>query len=792
MTNWFSQFLAQTPPQGRNAVRLALIFAVAASLAVLVFAFVAVQSGAWQAYAVTAGFVGFFLIEALVVKFARQDRVQFAGLLLIAGVCYIVLVMISLMEGIGLGLSIALAVVVVEIVFETLAGPLAKRAGIAGLAFACSVLLMDRFLPWYRPALPVVQYAIPMIAAGTVITIGFLMTERLVTWRDLGLARKLLISFGMLAFLALAVGVVANVGLNRVQGSYDEALAEGEAMELIALHMSNDSLTARRHEKDFLARWTDEGFDTAYENYIIPHQETVAEISEHIGELAAFTPIVERDLGDSYTEGQYVAEIALLHQSLVTYEQEFNKTVRLLEQKGFQDTGLEGEFRTAVHDIENRIYGRDGLEQLVITMLQIRRREKDYLLRGDQEYVDNVHQLVEQLKQQIASSEELDALEKTEMTTLADRYLVAFDTLVEKDVEIAAATEAFRTAAHTMEPLVEKFTATGAELSRLDVATAKTNSSQTLALSTVTLVLAVLLAVFLSVILSRQITRPVYSLTDAAQQLQAGNYDAQAEVTSSDEIGTLANAFNGMARQIQKALATVAQRAAELQTVAEVSASTSTVLETDKLLWNVSNLTKERFGLYHAHIYVMNAAGDTLVLAAGAGEAGRQMVAEGRSIPLDREQSLVARSAREHRAIIVNDVQSAPDFLPNPLLPETRSELAVPMLINNEVVGVFDIQSDQAGFFTQENADIQTTLAAQIAIALQNARSYASVQAQAEREALIASIGQKIQGTTTVEGALQVAIRELGRALAKDTRVVMSASENSLHTQPALEKEFPS
>jgi GAF domain-containing protein len=100
------------------------------------------------------------------------------------------------------------------------------------------------------------------------------------------------------------------------------------------------------------------------------------------------------------------------------------------------------------------------------------------------------------------------------------------------------------------------------------------------------------------------------------------------------------------------------------------------------------------------------------------------------------------------------------------------------MVIADEVLGVFDIQSDKVNYFTQENADIQTTLAAQIAIALQNARSYTDVQARAEREALITSIGQKIQSTSTVESALQVAIRELGRALSQDTRVVLTASEH--------------
>jgi len=780
MKNWFSQFLSQTTQQGRNAARLAIIFMVAAFLAVLVFVYVAVQGGAWQAYAVVAAFVAFFALEAFVVHVARQNRVDTAGVLLIVAVCYIVLAMTTLMNGIGLGLSIALAVVIVEIAFETLSASLATRAGISGFAFATGIFLVDKFASWNRPSLPAVQYAIPTIAAGTVITIALLMIARLVTWRNLSLTRKLLVAFSALAFLALVVGVVANLGLRSVQMSYQDALAGGQTMELISLQMSADLLTARRHEKDFTARWTTEGFDTAYANYVIPNQQAVAEIHDHINELAAFAPVVEQDKGAA-ARAQYESDLATLDQSIDLYEQNFLNTVRLLQEKGFQDTGLEGQFRTDVHNIEDRIYDRKGLEPLVITMLQIRRREKDYLLRGDQEYVDNVHQYVSDLKQQIATSDLLEPTEKKEMATLTDQYLISFDTLVGKDVEIAASIQAFRDAAHIMEPLVEKIANIGSEFSQLDVSRAQTNSTQTLLYSSITLIVALLVAVFLSVALSRQITQPVRVLTAAAHELETGNYDSRAEVISGDELGTLASAFNSMAKQLKQSVALVTKRASELQTVAEVSSSTSTVLDTEKLLWNVSNLTKERFGLYHAHIYLQNEAGDTLTLAAGAGEAGQQMVAEGRSIPLAREQSLVARAARERQGVIVNDVNSAPDFLPNPLLPDTRSELAVPMIAGDKVIGVFDIQSNQVDRFTQEDANIQTTLAAQIAIAIENARSYAAVQAKAEREALISSIGQKIQKTPTVEGALQVVVRELGQALgAKDSRITLSLTESIL------------
>jgi PAS domain S-box-containing protein len=209
----------------------------------------------------------------------------------------------------------------------------------------------------------------------------------------------------------------------------------------------------------------------------------------------------------------------------------------------------------------------------------------------------------------------------------------------------------------------------------------------------------------------------------------------------------------------------LAKRATELELAARVSTAAATMIEADRLMQEVVDLTKQTFKLYHAHIYILNEAGDILQLTSGAGEVGKQMVAEGRSIPLNREQSLVARAARNRAGVIVNNVHNDPDFLPHPLLPETRSELAVPMIVGDKVIGVFDVQSNQVDHFTDEDIRIQTTLAAQVAVAVQNANTYSRAQRQAERETALNVIGQKIQTATSVEAVLQIAARELGRAL---------------------------
>lgn len=168
----------------------------------------------------------------------------------------------------------------------------------------------------------------------------------------------------------------------------------------------------------------------------------------------------------------------------------------------------------------------------------------------------------------------------------------------------------------------------------------------------------------------------------------------------------------------------IAARANQLETVATVSTTASTVLNPDALLQQVVNLTKSRFNLYHAHIYLLDENWNTLLLASGAGEVGTQMVESGHAIDMTTERSLVARAAREKQPVIINDVRSEVGFLPNPLLPETRAEMAIPMVVGDNVLGVFDVQSNQVDAFSKEDASIYSTLASQIAVALQNARLY--------------------------------------------------------------------
>ncbi|MBL8162048.1 MAG: GAF domain-containing protein [Anaerolineae bacterium] len=201
--------------------------------------------------------------------------------------------------------------------------------------------------------------------------------------------------------------------------------------------------------------------------------------------------------------------------------------------------------------------------------------------------------------------------------------------------------------------------------------------------------------------------------------------------------------------------AEIIRRATEMEVAARVSAASTSILDVDELLLNVANLTKESFGLYHAHVYLLDAANEYLVLAAGAGEAGRIMKEQGRRIALNNEHSLVARAAREKTGAIVNDVSKEPDFLPNPLLPATRSEMAIPMIVGDHVIGVLDVQADIINRFDADDVRVKSTLANQIAVAVENARAFESVERSREEVSRVYNLSVDMIGTASHTGYFQ-------------------------------------
>ncbi|MFO7537896.1 MAG: cache domain-containing protein [Chloroflexota bacterium] len=279
--------------------------------------------------------------------------------------------------------------------------------------------------------------------------------------------------------------------------------------------------------------------------------------------------------------------------------------------------------------------------------------------------------------------------------------------------------------------------------------------------------LLALLAWGVSRLITNSIADPLQGLVGTAQEIQTGNLAARAELKGLIEVQTLARAVNSMADQLEQTLHSletqVEERTRALQTSTEVSRRLSTILDQKELISEVVKEVRSAFNYYHAHIYLYNETKDKLVMAGGTGRAAQEMLE--RQHALDPGQGLVGEAGAANTIVLVPDVAQNEKWLPNPLLPDTKAEIAVPIAVGTDVLGVLDVQHNVAYGLTEEDSDLLQSVANQVAIALNNARFYEQVQNLAEREALINRINQQIQRATTVEDVLQVAAQELGQAL---------------------------
>jgi len=166
----------------------------------------------------------------------------------------------------------------------------------------------------------------------------------------------------------------------------------------------------------------------------------------------------------------------------------------------------------------------------------------------------------------------------------------------------------------------------------------------------------------------------------------------------------------------------VAERTSELQKSFDLTRQVSTLASNsttlDDLFEHAVELIQETFHFYHVHIYTYDEHGETLNLAYGPGEVGQRLIEQRHKIEIG--QGIVGQVARTNRTLIVNEVNSFPGFEPNPLLPETRAEMAVPLRVGTTLLAVLDIQSDRRNSFSETDRNLMRALANQLAVAINN------------------------------------------------------------------------
>ncbi len=232
------------------------------------------------------------------------------------------------------------------------------------------------------------------------------------------------------------------------------------------------------------------------------------------------------------------------------------------------------------------------------------------------------------------------------------------------------------------------------------------------------------------------VANPISKMTRVAVLISKGDIQARMPVESNDEIGTLAGTFNVMADQLQATLtglesevasrtSDLNRRAAQLQTAAQVAREAASIRDIDQLLDQVTRLISVRFDFYHSGIFFLDEAGEYAVLRAASSEGGARMLARNHKLAVGKK-GIVGFVAEAKKPRVALDVGSDATYFDNPDLPLTRSEIALPLMIANQVIGVLDVQSEIASAFTDEDVEVLQILADQIALAIDNVRLLAA------------------------------------------------------------------
>jgi methyl-accepting chemotaxis protein len=341
------------------------------------------------------------------------------------------------------------------------------------------------------------------------------------TLARLKIGTKILLIAGiaLIGFVAILITLLIADGMrSRVDAVEQAATSEYMTVQTIA----EDFLNARRREKDFLLRKD--------QSYADKHADVGAKIGQEIGDLL---PKVASD---------EAAELQKLQSLYSDYDARFREIAGDITAMGLKpDNGLLGKLRTAVHSVEDTLKNYND-PQLTISMLMMRRHEKDFMARGDKTYIDNL--TTEQAHfAELLKASSIPAPEQAKLADLAGQYEAAFLEMAKLQLTIAEKLSGMSEAYAAAEPILEQIrksaserrAAASAEMARIEVQARYSMFGAVIVIA--------LLMVGLAFVIGRGISRPVKQLADAMSRLTAGDKSVEVPVVGTDEVAEMAGAF---------------------------------------------------------------------------------------------------------------------------------------------------------------------------------------------------------------------------------------------------------
>jgi len=371
------------------------------------------------------------------------------------------------------------------------------------------------------------------------------------TWfRNLKIRYKLLYSSLLTIVLLISIVIVALFGQFYIQTSVDHVLHTDSHVALLTLQVQRETFKALSRGKDYLLNYRQEGFERANIKYVNQVKRYIDTAYVHI------TEIKEADVHDE----EHVQNIATIHeieQALLEHKQVFSTLVTLLEKRGFKETGIEGEFRKKVHAIENAI-STPEFEPLTVIMLTMRRHEKDYLLRKEEQYIQLLHEEVNHFHAKLKEMN-LSPEQQVHLDSLATEYHDTFEQLIQVDAEITAYNEVYHT--HNLEPLLQKIhddALASMTQARTDI---ETVVNTVVIILLMVGVITIVIGIAIALALTQSLVKPLTLIVRGAQALTIGDMtltginralliDTATRRDEMGEIGRLADYFKEVVADI--------------------------------------------------------------------------------------------------------------------------------------------------------------------------------------------------------------------------------------------------
>jgi GAF domain-containing protein/HAMP domain-containing protein len=768
----------------RNIKRVLLAIMLLGTLAALFFTFLAWQTNAWQLYVLAIGSGIPVIVTLLSFLLIRQGRILASAWLISMTMLSILTIGPFLYQGLGTILGITAVFLGIFIAGQVLPRQQFERVMLISIGIGTLDILVDVFGPAARLQVPyIINTGMSIFSAITAIVIGYNFFRQ---FGDYGLRTKLIV--GLVTVAILSTGVIG-FSFNRIVQSELTAQVGASLNELAnsqALIVGNE-LSKQIELLDTLAlnekiKVALEGINSSYTGSPANIQAEIAQLDQQWRAADAANnnndPLVHKILS------------ADMGTDLASFQKEYpgNSEIFITDKYGAISASTnrtsdynqadENWWQTAYNNGKGAIYlgpleydqsSQVDVINIAVPITKDETGELIGILRASYRVVTFAgtlaHGRFAETGDTILVLPSGEALESTgARTTLDTNTLTQINSLVpggynqftyrdKLKLGSQAPVVAYGPEKNVINALNWKLVITQDSVEALNPVNIATRNILLISLGTL-LVISVLSAMG-----GQFLANPIIRLTKVAEQVHSGDLNSRARVESQDEIGILAKTFNSTTEQLQTTLMGLEQRvaertteleqrsqeltdrtvslelinvrmqkrAAQFQAISDVSRATASIRKLNELLPRIANVVSEQFSFYHTGIFLLDEASQYAILSAASSEGGQRMLARGHRLKVGA-QGIVGYVTNVGEPRISLDTGTDAVFFDNPDLPDTRSEMAIPLKSGEKIIGALDVQSNQSNAFSQEDIEVIQILADQVSAAIDNARQFEQTQ----------------------------------------------------------------